>query len=348
MKILIVKTSALGDLVHVYPAIKEIRKLLPDAEIDWVVESACEPLAKHHPDIKQVITLHTKKWRRSPILFRKEIAASFRALREKEYDLLFDFQGNIKSWLITTFAKAKTKIGFGLSAPEWPARFAVDVKVDPNPGMNIREDYLALVEAWSKQKAQLVMGTQLTASTNETKRVQELLAKRSETAKNVLICPFSRWPNKQLTKETLIGFLTAIAHEIPTKFWVLYGHHSEKAAASEIVGSFPDAELVDPLSFSALQLLMQGMHHLIAVDSFPLHLAGESNVPTFAIFGPSSSTKYNPPAPQHYAFQGGCPYGKTFEKRCPILRTCSTGNCLHVLAPNTLVQAYQQFLKGRE
>jgi heptosyltransferase-1 len=60
-------------------------------------------------------------------------------------------------------------------------------------------------------------------------------------------------------------------------------------------------------------------------------LAGSTSTPTYSIFGASSAQKYKPIGTCHKAFQGECPYGKTFEKRCDILRTCKTGACIKQL-----------------
>lgn len=339
VKVLIIKTSALGDVIQVYPCIKAIKAFAPDAEIDWVVESASDPLVRTHPEVNQVINVHTKKWRRSPFAFWEEIKQAYQKLREKKYDVVFDFQGNIKSAILTYLARAEMKIGFGKTAPEWPAKLPLTIQVDPTPGKNIREDYLALVSAWTKRPEPCHLGTTLTISHQAQKHVDELLQKRS-SGKNVLVCPFSRWVNKQLTDEALEGFLKKLQSE-GTKLWLLYGSHEEHKRAKLLHQALPDSELIDPLPFSALQRLMQAMDHVIAVDSFTLSLAAESQVPTFAIFGSSSSEKYNPPGSSHFAYQGSCPYGKTFEKRCPILRTCLTGSCIHDITSEKLVELHR-------
>lgn len=339
VKVLVIKTSALGDVIQVYPCIKAIKAFAPDAEIDWVVESIADPLVRTHPDVNQVIDIHTKKWRKSPFAFWDEIKQAYQKLRSKKYDVLFDFQGNTKSALLTYLARAEMKIGFGKSAPEWPATLPLTVKVDPVPGKNIRDDYLSLVSAWTRRPEACQLGTTLTISHQAQKHVDDLLERRSK-GKNILVCPFSRWVNKQLTDESLLGFLKKLQAE-GTKVWILYGSHDEHKRAKVLHSEIPESELVDPLPFPAMQRLMQGMDQVIAVDSFALSLAAESQVPTFALFGSSSLEKYNPPGVKHFAYQGACPYGKTFEKRCPILRTCISGSCIHDISADKLVELYK-------
>src|SRR5262245_2090252 len=101
MKILIVKTSALVDIVHVFPVIDFIKSLFPDAIIDWVVEKGGKDLLEAHADIRKVLVADTKGWRKRLFSFQtyREAAAFIKELRSETYDVLFDFQGNVKSGL---------------------------------------------------------------------------------------------------------------------------------------------------------------------------------------------------------------------------------------------------------
>lgn len=328
VKVLVIKTSALGDILQVYPCIREIKRVCPDAEIDWVIESSGHALARTHPLVKDVIDIHTKKWRRSPLHYFQEIRQFYNKLRSRHYDLLFDFQGNSKSALIAWLARADVKVGFGKCASEWPARFVPDLKVDPRPGQNRRLDYLALVEAWSGKKAELELGTQLEISHNDERLVHEILSRKG-AGKNMMVCPFSNWPNKMLSETALITLLKKYEAEVPVKFWIPYVHNAERDRTHQLALALNTAECLEGLSIPALQRVMQGMDLVITMDSMTLALAGESQVPTLAYFGPSAASKYNPQGEIHQYVQGECPYGQVFESRCPLLRTCKTGSCLH-------------------
>jgi heptosyltransferase-1 len=102
MRVLIIKTSALGDVVHALPVIDYLHQVYPDIEIDWVVEEAFLPVLEHNPGLRQIIPVRTKKWRKAPLSpeTRQELKALRIALREGSYDLVFDIQGNLKSGLI--------------------------------------------------------------------------------------------------------------------------------------------------------------------------------------------------------------------------------------------------------
>ncbi|MEX1012962.1 MAG: glycosyltransferase family 9 protein [Waddliaceae bacterium] len=321
MKILIVKTSALGDIIHTFPAISELRRRYPDAQIDFVVEEALSSLVKAHPFINTTITLNSKEWRKGSNIssFKRFI----RCLRKDKYDLLFDLQGNIKSGLVTFFSRAKNKIGFGYkTAPEWPNTLFTKNRFNPPPGKNIREDYLAILEKFFQEKIHAAKERLILKISDHEKSEIELMATTCRA--KIMVAPGSAWPNKRLPNADLQTFLHTFPKE--TLFYFIFGNEEEKRDVVELQHAFIDrAILVPKLSLPSLQNLMAKMDLVVAMDSLPLHLAATTGVSTFGFFGPSSAQKY---APSDRYVQGVCPYTVAFEKRCPQLRTCKTGACM--------------------
>lgn len=106
LKILLVKTSSLGDVIHQLPAVTDIRTHFPDARIDWVVEENFAELPALHPGVSRVIPVAIRRWRRTllkPASWR-EMAAFRHALQSFRYDMIMDSQGLIKSAAITLMA----------------------------------------------------------------------------------------------------------------------------------------------------------------------------------------------------------------------------------------------------
>jgi heptosyltransferase I len=99
LKILVVKTSSMGDVVHTMPAITDIAKRRPDVEIDWLVEAPFAALPAMHPAVHKVHVIAWRKWRRKLFLkeTREAISRARRELRSEYYDLILDAQGLIKS-----------------------------------------------------------------------------------------------------------------------------------------------------------------------------------------------------------------------------------------------------------
>lgn len=102
-RILIVRTSSLGDLVHMLPAISDIARQVPDAEIDWVVEEAFAEIPGWHPAVNEVIKVAHRRWRKA--WWSRQVRAERKALHArlcaKQYDVVLDMQALLKSaWLV--------------------------------------------------------------------------------------------------------------------------------------------------------------------------------------------------------------------------------------------------------
>lgn len=347
--ILIVKMSSLGDLIHAFPVLEYLKQTIPEAQIDWVVEKPFAELVRAHPLVRQVLSVQTKKWRSQPLAMAtwKEIVDFRRGLRQRRYDLVLDLQGNSKSAFVTASARSSFKAGFGYgSVPEWPNMLATNKRYHPPPGANIREDYLTIAQsALGNFSAVKNQGVKLHLAAHEQDQLKGILEslKGAEGLK-VMVCPGSNWPNKQLSQETLRSFLLCISAKFKVHFLFLWGSKAEKELSEQLALSFPGhCMIVDKISLPAVQNLMAGVDLVIAMDSLPLHLAGTTATPTYSIFGASSAHKYKPVGERHEAFQGSCPYGQTFLKRCDQLRTCKTGACMKNLQGQQLFDHFERW-----
>jgi heptosyltransferase I len=159
--------------------------------------------------------------------------------------------------------------------------------------------------------------------------------------RQIMICPGSRWPNKQLSSEVWVAFL----QRIEGKKVFVWGDEQEKRICRDIADVVGGEVLSEKLSLPAWQRKMGEMDLIIAVDSSALHLAEVSGKPTFSIFGPSSPALFKPLGQKHGTHWGACPYGKRFVKTCPALRTCATGACMKEISPEALTTSFQQFMR---
>ncbi len=139
MKVLIVKLSSLGDVVHAMPAVQDIRAVHPDAVIDWVVEPAFAPLVRRVAGVRRVIECSMRRWRRAwwTGATRAEWRAFKAQLQEEQYDAVIDLQGLTKSAIVAKLARG-TRFGLANqtegSSWEAPASFLVDhaIRVEPH------------------------------------------------------------------------------------------------------------------------------------------------------------------------------------------------------------------------
>ncbi|MQR01314.1 lipopolysaccharide heptosyltransferase I [Glaciimonas soli] len=107
MNILIVRVSSLGDVVHNMPMVSDIRRHYPDANIDWVVEEGYTSLVRMNPDVRRIIPIALRRWRKSLLTAstRDEIAHFRQQLKQYTYDIVFDTQGLIKTSVVMRMAR---------------------------------------------------------------------------------------------------------------------------------------------------------------------------------------------------------------------------------------------------
>ena len=292
MKTLIVKTSSLGDILQTFNVASYLKNL--SHTVDWVVEKRLAHLVHAHPDIDNVIEIDSKSWPKNLLNLRK-------TLQKKRYDYILDLQGNCKSGLVTLLAKAKQKIGFTLSdIPEWP-------------------NILASNRRFPRQKTYLQFVQSIFKSDIHPDPIQLKGAHPLDAPSNaIMICPGSNWSAKQLS----LSIWDKILSTIDGPFIFIYGSPTEKTFTENLAQKHP-ATLLGNLDFATWQALMEKCRGIISVDSCALHLAATTSTPTFSIFGPSSPDFYKPEGEHHHHFFSTCPLSQTFEKRCPLLRTCS-------------------------
>ncbi len=141
MRVLLVKLSSLGDVVHTMPVVYDIATAFPDAAIDWVVEPAFAPLVRRVQGIAEVIECPLRRWRRR--WWSGAVRSEWRAFRERlqreHYDAVIDLQGLTKSAVLARLARVAAGQRHGLgnatdgSSFEWPARWLVDNPIHIEP-----------------------------------------------------------------------------------------------------------------------------------------------------------------------------------------------------------------------
>ncbi len=353
MRILLVKTSSLGDIIHAFPVVSFLHAEFPHVKMDWVIEKSFSDIVKAHPLVNNVIEMDTKGWRKQLHTFQTwQNIWRFRSEMQKEtYDVVIDLQGNTKSAIPTFLAKSKNKIGFGWkTSHEWPNILVTHHRFNPPLHLNVRDENLYLVQQYFQRFSSIKNEKMILKLNDEQKRLHdEAWSKIKDLpGEKILICPGSAWRNKQLSYDSLKTFLTKISDRLQTSLLLCWGTQEELILVQKLQDAIKgQTAILDRFPLPVLQNLMSKMDLVIAMDSLPLHLAGISGVPTFSIFGASSAQKYKPMGPGHKALQGVCSYGRTFERRCPILRSCPTGLCIQGLSGEELFAEFYRWKNSK-
>jgi len=348
-RVLIIKTSGIGDVIQSLAVLNYLHKEFPGIKVDWVVEKRSYDVLRSHPLINKVIIVDIRNWKKNFLTKKvhQEFLSSYRSIREVEYDYVFDIQGNTKSGLINMFVKSKTKVGFSKECvPEWTNLLFTNHKINLDINKNIYEFYVDFFRIFFNKKSSLELNRiKLSLLSEESKRYEAVVKQISALKKPCFMFVLgSHWENKKLSEKTVCDFLQLVARKCEISVLFIYGSLEEKQKAERISQQIPqDSLVIGDLTIPTWQAVMGDVLGVFSMDSSGLHLAAVAGVPTFAVFGPSSSSVYNPPGEGHVAIQGTCPYQKSFNKRCSILRTCTSGSCCKDINAMVLSEIFFDF-----
>jgi heptosyltransferase I len=359
MRILIIKTSAIGDILQSFCVIDYLLNKYPDVQIDFVVENRFENICKSHPHINKSISFDIKSWKKN--LFKistfKSFFAFLKNLRLFKYDLAIDLQGNCKSALVTCFAKANVKLGYSLKCVrEWPNIFSTNKRYFVDGSIHVHDQYLNLVKLYFKDSINSLSNnstlpkTLLNISTLEEKKIEKILSsvilKNEKEIIKVLVSPFSKWKNKQLDFKIFLEFLEKIQIKNPNIFFFLiWGDLSEFQICRKINEKYKSNSMIlKKMTLPTLQNLLSKMDLVFCMDSAILHLTALlGNVPTFSFFGPTNPSVYKPKSNIHGHFFKKCPENIEFVKVCPYLRSCREASCVNNVDLDALLKSFENW-----
>lgn len=286
-KILIIKLSALGDVVHTLPALHALRKEFPGARIDWLVEETASPLLKDHPLLDRV-HVFKKTWRKN--LFRhlfSDIIPFYKALQKENFDWAIDFQGLTKSGLAAYFSGARNVIGFGDKDGREFNKLFTNVKIKPPPGLHIVQKNLCLLDPLGIENPEVSFP------------LPEFKDDRTELTSGdyIVVNPGAGWVNKILPIDILGKLCALIFKETGWNIMVAWGP-GEESLALNLVQSIEThgarARIAPETTIPQLACLIARSRLFLGGDTGPTHLAAALKIPIVSWFGPSDSRRNGP------------------------------------------------------
>ncbi len=286
MKILIVRLSAIGDVVMASPLIRALRDKYPEAHIAWLVQAEAAPLLAANPRLDEVIVWPRGEWQR---LWRerrywqllKAVRSFRRALRVRGFDLVLDIQGLMKSGLLAWMSGAPERVGLG--SREGSARLMTRVVDKPRGDERIGSEYRCMAEALGLKTEPF--GMDLALSAGDQRFADDFIAEHGLQSGYAVICPFTTRPQKHWI-ETRWPELAARLREEPGLPVVMLGGPGDREAAARIAAGKADIiDAVGQTSLSQAAVLISRAHLLVGVDTGLMHMGIAFAVPTIAIFG---------------------------------------------------------------
>lgn len=342
-RILCLRLSALGDIVFALPALHALRQALPEAEIHWLTEDRHASLLAGHPHIDQLHQFPRKSWRMGRGL--GPMWSHFRGLREGgRFDLVFDFQGNLKSALQEVFIPSKHKIGFDAPiAREGSQRF-LDHRISVEARTARYRRDLALVEAcgWSgtpplrhrwplAAEAEQAMAGTLTDGTILLHTTTTDYGRDKAWAQ----ASWRRLACLLLEQGHTLRLLWTAAEEPEV--------HAHVEAVHDFMGADADIALAPATtSLAHLMALLDQAKGFIGTDSGPLHLGAYRGTPVVGLFGATDPLIYTPPGEQVRVVYGGeegeAPPPRDRSRRSPWMDR---------IAPEAVVDALDELLRAQ-
>jgi lipopolysaccharide heptosyltransferase I len=307
-RILIIKLSALGDVIHTVPVLHKLRRRYPSARIDWLTSPAMAELLRPHPAISSVMEIARNEWllpwRWSSYTSAARVAAR---LASMQYDLVIDMHGQLRTAFLTLAAKAPVRIGFDRPrSTVWQASARVLPKeARRHAWKGAREgSWIAYthhipvptleahaVDRYLRVGAMLGCDNEpadfsLSIAPAPTARIQALLNAQHMGEKLLVIAPGTIWETKHWRAE---GFAEAARHFMTQGFSVaLIGSDREVSACEAVASGAPGAvNLAGQTSLPELAALIQRSTICLTNDSGPMHLAVALGRPVVSIFGPT-------------------------------------------------------------
>ena len=309
MRVLLIKPSSFGDVIHTLPIAHALRHHPGIEALDWVVNTEYKSLLENNPDVTRLITFPRHQ------VFGRSLLNFLSELRREFYDWVIDFQGLFRSGVMTQLARGKRKIG--MSDSREGARFFYS-EVIPISANHAVERYQQVLQNLGVKCGSLIFP------------LPKPVEIEGVPNSFILIHPSSRWPTKELPEKLVIDLVKQLAPKPilivgQGKAWNLPGviDFTNRTSLKELIGLIQKAEAV------------------ISTDSGPMHVAAALNKPLVALFGPTSPVKTGPWTENSRILQLNLSCIPCLSRMCRIAETQA---CLKRITADDILEALNQVL----
>lgn len=293
MRILLLRTSALGDVVHALPVLTALRRRFPGARLGWVIEAGLAPLLAGHPDLDQVIAIRSRDWRRRPLAraTRREVGDLLAALDHFAPEVVLDLMGNHKAGVLAALTGCDRRIGFARAARREPssALWASETVAVHSPHAVDRGLELLAALDVAPGPADFAPGKLLRAVPED---ARAWLAARPGPA--VFVHPGAAWANKRYPPPLWAEVARGIAARTAASVWIGAAPGEERLAAEIVTASGGTAELAPAPTLAHLAALLRRSALVLGGDTGPLHLAHALGVEVLCLMGPTDPERHGP------------------------------------------------------
>jgi heptosyltransferase-1 len=292
-RILIIKPSSLGDVIHALPTVSAIRRQFPHAHIAWLVNAELTSLLEHSPVIDRVIPFPRRDFAAIPALLRQ--------LRREQFDVALDLQGLLRSGLIARASGAPRRVGLSDSR-EGARLFHTEIVTVPRCHAITRYLLAARHLGCPESPVEFPIG----------------ITRQPRSGGWIAVNPSARWPTKLWGDELYAELVRRLPHDRV----VLTGSASERARIDHIAQG--RRNMAGQTNLLELAELYGRCAVVITNDTGPMHLAAAVGTPVIAIFGPTDPLLTGPHGNRHILLRAPIPCSPCFRRHCmnPVKMDC--------------------------
>ena len=316
-RILIVKPSALGDVVHALPFVELLRDRFPRAWIAWLIAPAFAPIVAGHPCVDEAIAFDRRRLARGASGFADALGLG-RSLGDRGFDLVIDLQGLLRSALLTYATNAAVRVGFAAAREGAPLAYTHRVPFGGTTERHAIERYLDVAEALGCGRGPVRYRFPVAAADRAAVRAM------TGDAPFAVLLPGTNWETKKWPIAHYATLATRIDRELELRVVV--------AGGDDVVGlarRVPNAvDLSGRTTLPQLVALLERASLVVANDSGPMHIASALNRPLVTIFGPTNAVRTGP-------------HGRSDTVICLdlVCSPCYARRCAHTTCMNALLPA---------
>lgn len=347
MKVLIIKTSALGDILHALPVLDYLHRVSPGIKIDWVVEERNRELLDGNPLLNKIILFRSRIWRRKLYLpdTWRQIIHFCRQLREEEYDYVFDIQGNLKSGMISSKTRCSEIFGFTREELQESVNLLFtkyQISMHPDD-QHITDKNLRIVRApFGGNFDGMRFKSSIATSHHNDKNAEVLLSTLSK-GPNVLFHCGTTWRTKLWTKANWIELGRRIlSRYADANILFSWGNRNELNTATTIAQSIgPGTRILDRYSLKGFCALIKKIDLVVGGDTGPVHLAAAVGTPTVSLYRSSDGMRSGPRGNRHVVIQ------TPLDCACCFKTSCSRDEeCRNSITPEMLLNGCVYLLES--
>jgi lipopolysaccharide heptosyltransferase I len=346
-RILLIKPSSLGDLVHALPVLHGLRRRYPDARIDWLVGTSFAGLIEGHPEVSHVVRFDRKHYGR---MLRNpgvalEFAAFLRDLYSQEYDLVVDLQGLFRSGLMAAATGARVRIGFARAREAAWLFYTHRIHVPTETTHAVDRNYLV---ASMLGFADVPIAFNLAVTPAQRQRAIEILrsAGIGDSDAFAAVLPGARWD----TKRWLLDRFAVVVEELQRRHGlrsVLLAGRDEASTCAALADRCrqPPANLAGRTALPELVAVLERAAVVLCHDSAPMHLAAALNRPIVSILGPTNPARTGAYGTDARVLQADFPCVPCYLRR---LSQCRYDHrCMTAIEPDHVLAAITDVLGSR-